>query len=210
MIAKTLKQTDLDTLDVTATGRERIAMLESRIQSATAGEALGMLDTYESLHCLVYGTLPDRRMKARIIANALDSRIKGDHNVDIYVLFRRISKELSHHNCSGELGESIRWHTTTLSSWYEEFRSGRYRDPVSPERFCASRQTLPLYDRLNRVAILLEEDLWAYETANQTAFKRRLATSHRPLAASLIGQTIDADEERALLAYISASRPYLS
>ena len=52
MIAKTLKQTDLDTLDVTATGRERIAMLESRIQSATAGEALGMLDTYESLHCL--------------------------------------------------------------------------------------------------------------------------------------------------------------
>ena len=101
------------------------------------------------------------------ILHEFNARISGDTTVDVYSLFRDISSAINRPGGRALLGKPLQWSAVMLDRWHKEFRKG------------VSDSATTLYDTLQRVSILMESDLWAFETRNEATFKETLFLNHR-------------------------------
>ena len=123
-----------------------------------------------------------------------NARISGDNTVDVYALFRDISSAINRPGGRALLGKPLQWSAVMLDRWHKEFRKG------------VSDSATTLYDTLQRVSILMESDLWAFETRNEATFKQTLFLNHRHL---LEQPSTDPKTRAAQSALLTVSMPYL-
>lgn len=143
-----------------------ISNVSKQIDSYPVGKALALIDVYDLLYRVTYQRPADRGFVNGIILKALEARIHGDKSVDEYELYRAIRSGIGRKD-KAFFNRPLQWFCLTEESWYNEAVKGYDRSRLSD------------YDILNRAAILLETDLFAFEGSNQTAFKRRLLNSTR-------------------------------
>lgn len=147
--------------------REWISGIESAIEKMSASEAISLLESYDFVQRFILNREPDMKFLFRYVDKALEANIHGDRGVDIYQLYKQISYGLS---CKEKkyFGKALDWNTLMLTKWHKEFHTGEYsgRLPISD------------YDVINRAAILLSENLYAFEP-DQTTFKKRIFNNHR-------------------------------
>lgn len=143
-----------------------ISNVRKQIDAYPIGKALALIDVYDLLYRITYQHPADRNFVNGIILKALEARIHGDKSVDEYELYRAIRSGIGRKD-KAFFGRPLQWLCLTEESWYNEAVNGYDRSRLSD------------YDILNRAAILLETDLFAFEGSNQTDFKRRLLNSTR-------------------------------
>lgn len=143
-----------------------ISNVRKQIDAYPIGKALALIDVYDLLHRVTYQRPADRSFVNGIILKAFEERIHGDRSVDEYELYRAIRSGIGRKD-KAFFGRPLQWLCLTEESWYNEAVKGYDRSRLSD------------YDILNRAAILLETDLFAFEGSNQTAFKHRLINSTR-------------------------------
>lgn len=141
-----------------------ISNVRKQIDVYPIGKALALIDVYDLLHRVTYLRPADRGFINGIILKALEARIHGDRSVDEYVLYRAIRSGIGRKD-KAFFDRPLQWLCLTEESWYNEASKGYGRSRLSD------------YDILNRAAILLEIDLFAFEGTNQPVFKRRLLNS---------------------------------
>lgn len=133
-----------------------------RIPSMTAGDALTVMASFDAIHRLVFHAPADREFVSRYVLNAFDAFMAGDRSVDEYRLYRAVNAEIEQCNMRFS-GEPLDWTCRALEGWWRNFRNG-------------TAEELPDYDRIQQAALLLSEDLWAFEPDPQT-FKKQLMGS---------------------------------
>lgn len=143
-----------------------ISNVRKQIDFYPVGKALVLIDVYDLLHRVTYQRPADRSFVNGVILKAFEAKIHGDRSVDEYVLYRAIRSGIDRKD-KAFFGRPLQWLCLTEESWYNEAVKGYDRSRLSD------------YDILNRAAILLETDLFAFEGSNQTVFKRRLLNSLR-------------------------------
>ena len=126
-----------------------------------------------------------------------NARIGGDNTVDVYALFRDISSAINRPGGRALLGKPLQWSAVMLDRWHKEFRKG------------VSDSATSLYDTLQRVSILMESDLWAFETRNESAFKETLFLNHRKYLDSMLPPKHN-ELTKALQSFLLSSAPYLT
>ncbi|MBD5281030.1 MAG: hypothetical protein HDS35_10900 [Bacteroides sp.] len=166
--------------------KDWLKAVRKQIDTMSVGDALKLLDTYDSVHRVAYGTPADPTFLNRYTMAAFESRIRGNKEVDPYILYRQINAGIARRDPL-YLGRPLQWSTTVLDRWYKElsggystFSGGHNRRGKGGDKSADS-----LYDRLQKASILMETDLWAYEGANQKAFKQQLYDKYRTLSYSL-------------------------
>ena len=162
--------------------KDWLRAVRKQIDTMPVGDALKLLGTYDSVHRVAYGTPADPTFLNRYTIAAFESRIRGNKEVDPYVLYRQINAGIARRDPL-YLGRPLQWSTTILDRWYKEL-SGSYSNPsggINNRSKGGDKPTDSLYDRLQKASILMETDLWAYEGANQKAFKQHLFATIRPL-----------------------------
>ena len=137
-----------------------------RLDSLTAGDALTAVDCLDAVHRVAYGRTANPDWVGKYIHNAFEAHIRGDKTVDRYLLLRMVSRELRRRNRSF-VGRPLQWRSTCIDRWHKEFLYG------------TSTARMERYDRIERVGILLDSDLWVFETKNEERYKRRLFDNHR-------------------------------
>lgn len=148
--------------------RDWVARAEENMEHFTPGEALAIAGgVFDIVHRIAYSKPADRNFIDRYVLKALEASICGDRSVDEYELFRAISAALSRHDKT-YFDKPLHWHSLTLDRWYKQFQYGACLDNLSE------------YDLVQRVSILLSEDLFAYEGENQENFKRSLYANYGP------------------------------
>ena len=172
-----------------------ISNVRKQIDAYPIGKALALIDVYDLLHRVTYRRPADRGFVNGIILKAFEARIHGDTTVDEYVLYRAIRSGINRKD-KAFFGRPLQWLCLTEESWYNEAIKGYDRSRLSD------------YDILNRAAILLETDLFAFEGSNQTAFKRRLLNSTRHYLDNYTAP--DPKTHLALNRYLSTSANFLS
>lgn len=172
-----------------------ISNVRKQIDSYPVGKALALIDVYDLLHRVTYQRPADIGFVNDIILKALEAKIHGDRSVDEYVLYRAILSGIDRKD-KAFFGRPLQWLCLTEESWYNEAVKGYGRSRLSD------------YDILNRAAILLETDLFAFEGSNQTAFKRRLLNSTRHYLDNYTAT--DPKTHLALNRYLSTSVNFLS
>ena len=180
-----------------------------QIDTMSVGDALKLLGTYDSVHRVAYGIPADPTFLNKHTMAAFESRIRGNKEVDPYILYRQINAGIARRDPL-YLGRPLQWSTTILDRWYKElsgsystFSCGQNRSGKESDKAADS-----LYDRLQKASILMETDLWAYEGANQKAFKQHLFATIRPLFYKV--EQLDSQALSALTAFLRSSRPYMS
>ena len=173
-----------------------------QIDTMSVGDALKLLGTYDSVHRVAYGTSADPTFLNKYTMAAFESRIRGNKEVDPYILYRQINAGIARRDPL-YLGRPLQWSTTILDRWYKEL-SGGYGN-FSHE---ATNPADALYDRLQKAAILMETDLWAYEGTNQKAFKQQLFKEFSTIFYSL--SDCDIATLRTLKTFLASSRRYIS
>lgn len=143
-----------------------ISNVRKQIDSYPVGKALALIEVYDLLHRVTYRRPADRGFVNGVILKAFEAKIHGDRSVDEYVLYRAIRSGIGRKD-KAFFDRPLQWLCLTEESWYNEATKGYDRSRLSD------------YDILNRAAILLETDLFAFEGSNQTAFKHRLLNSTR-------------------------------
>ena len=127
-----------------------------------------------------------------------NARMGGDNTVDVYALFRDISAGINRPGGRALFGKPLQWSAVMLDRWHKEFRKG------------VSDSATSLYDTLQRVSILMESDLWAFETRNESAFKETLFENHRHLLDNYQLSIINSQFLSALQSFLLSSAPYLT
>lgn len=156
----------LDSVRRAAKGWIKYVRLE--IASMPPGDALEVIHIFDAVHRVAYGMPADPEFINKYTLKAFDARIHGDRSVNEYTLFRQISSGIRRHD-RAYLDRPLEWHTISIERWYQEFTG-------------LSRFTRTIvYDTIQKVNMLIESDLWAYETQNQLAFKRQLFNHYRDL-----------------------------
>lgn len=155
---------------VRTVAKEWVKEIRLRIASMSDSDALEVIHTFDLVHRIAYGKAADVNFINKYTLKAFEARIHGDQAVNEYTLFRQIAVGLNRRD-PAYLDRPLEWYTLSLDRWYKEF-SDSERPPQ-----------LPIYDTIQQVNILLESDLWAYETRNQSIFKRQLFNRHRYLLA---------------------------
>ncbi len=152
--------------------RARLAtrLIEEHIPMMPPGDALLVVPAHDLAHRIAYGTPADTAISTRCLLRAFDAMIHGDKSVDEYVVYDAIDRSISHPDCDPAiLDRPFQWRSIALDRWYRQFKTGQAKD------------TPGTYDTIQRLSILLESDLWAYETVNETTYKQSLVNSHRHL-----------------------------
>ena len=180
--------------------KDWLKAVRKQIDIMPVGDALKLLGTYDSVHRVAYGTPADPTFLNRYTMAAFESRIRGNKEVDPYILYRQINAGIARRDPL-YLGRPLQWSTTILDRWYKEL-SGSYanqsgginnrsKGSTNLNEGCrsfnggSSNASDTLYDRLQKASILMETDLWVYEGANQKAFKQQLYDKYRTLSYSL-------------------------
>ena len=166
--------------------KDWLKAVRKQMETMPVGEALKLLGTYDSVHRVAYGIPADPTFLNRYTMAAFESRIRGNKEVDPYILYRQINAGIARRDPL-YLGRPLQWSTTVLDRWYKElsggystFSGGQNRSGKGGDNSADS-----LYDRLQKASILMETDLWAYEGANQKAFKQQLYDKCQTLSYSL-------------------------
>ncbi|MDE5673997.1 MAG: hypothetical protein K2I16_10000 [Muribaculaceae bacterium] len=132
------------------------------------------------------------------IISAFNARIAGDRSIDDYALFRDISSGINRPGGKPLFGRPLQWCAMMLDRWHKEFKTGR------------GDKELPVYDTLQRVSILMDSDLWAFETRNEARFKQLLFDNHRHLLNNYQLSIINYQLLSALHSFLIVSTPYLT
>ncbi len=201
--------------------KDWLKSVRKQIDSLTPGEALSLLSTYDMAHRALYGIPADPDFLNKYTMAAFEARIRGNKEVDPYILYRRINAGLSRRDPL-YFGRPLQWSTTILDRWYKDLTSythasSRIASPSAsrivsssstPKAYPSANNADSLYDLLSKASILMETDLWVYEGASQKAFKQRLFTSLRPSLYAL-PSSLDPLTRKALKTFLSSSRRYL-
>lgn len=147
--------------------RNWLREVDKVIDGMTPSEAFKVIPCYDAVHRIAYRTGAFSNFLNKYILQAFESMIRGDKTVDRYDMFRQISAGIKRGD-KAYFGRPLQWQSLTLEKWYRQFRSGTGLEDLS-ER-----------DIAERVSILLETDLWAFDPRNQSAFKHHLLTTYRP------------------------------
>ena len=150
--------------------KDWLKSVRKHIDTLSVADALKLLGTYDSVHLVAYGTPADPAFLNKYTMAAFESRIRGNKEVDPYILYRQINAGIARRDPL-YLGRPLQWSTTMLDRWYKEL-SGSYTDQ-------GRGASKTLYDIFQKTLILMETDLWAYEGANHKAFKQQLSMTIR-------------------------------
>lgn len=140
-------------------------------------EHLRLHNTCDMIYRIVWKAAPDSSVALRVINEALDAHIHGDRENDIYILYRLISNGLEFQP-KVYAGKPLDWKSIMLESWYEELKTGSYRNPKSIMKSCNGSSRISDCDIINRVSILMDTDLRVF-TSDQGSFKKRLFDNHK-------------------------------
>lgn len=181
-------------------GKKLVKNLDAAFKESSPAYCLSAYDTYDWAYRISYDTPPFADFTSGIVSRALDACILGDKEIDIYELYRLIDLGLMF-NPELYKGKPLRWKTLMLSSWYDEFQTGKCSD---------SREYKDLSDKdlLNRVSILLNADLCAVQPDSKT-FKASLFNSNIHYVDNLMTgvNNYDVDTLMALYNFVNASWP---
>lgn len=181
--------------DIRRSAKQWLKEVDERLGTLSPAEALKAIACYDIIHRIGYGTPAYPETISKTVLRAFEAFIHGDKSIDEYELFRYISAGLGRRE-KVYFGRMLEWHSMCLDRWHRQFRYGTCLDKISE------------YDRLQRVSILLESNLSAFEAHNEAAFKQRLLNAHKHYLDT-------AAEEASPLAialanFQSASRKYLA
>lgn len=143
-----------------------VKAVKGRLKFYSAGDALKLMDAYDLLHRIACNEPADKESINKIIFKAFDALIRGDMDVDQYVLFKAIERRVRQRE-QAFLDKPLTWLIKCLDEWHKQAVKGF-------DRTCLSD-----YDIISRVNILLDADLFAFEGRNQQEFKQRLAEELR-------------------------------
>ena len=152
---------------------EWLANVEENITSLSAGDALTATESYDTVCSIVYGSGADHKFVSENRLKAFDARIHGDETINQYVLQQAVTREIDRHNPKF-FGYPLQWKSVRLDRWHKQFRHG----------MCLTHESD--YDILQRVSCLLSNDLWAFETRNESRFKQLLFENHRHYLDSML------------------------
>lgn len=169
--------------------------VERHLGSLTMGDSLTALDYYDLIHRIAFNAPADSGYLNRHKLNAFDSYMRGDTTVNAYTLQHTVAQEIRRRN-RAFFGQPLRWESVCLDRWHKQFPCGCSLTPLGD------------YDTLQRVTLLLSADLWAFETRNEAAYKRRLFDSHDRYLDHT--NTMDTPTLSALNRFLSAGAPYLT
>lgn len=143
-----------------------VKKLDNQLPQMPVAEAFNTLSAYDFAHRLAYRTPADRKFINGFALRAFDAMIHGDKTVDEYEMYRHIRRCVALRD-KDYLDKPLKWTCLSLEYWHKE-ASRAYE-----------HSSLTDYDIINRVTILLESDLYAYEGHNQHQFKHHLCEQHR-------------------------------
>lgn len=146
---------------VRTAARQWIALTESRLKSLSPGDALKAAGAYDLVHRIAFNRPADPGIINKYTLAAFAALLDGDKTVDEYILFRQINEGIKRRD-PAYAGKPVQWHSISLARWHADFAGGRRSSGLSD------------YDTMQRVDILLQSDLWAFETTDETAYKQRL------------------------------------
>ena len=152
---------------------EWLANVEENITSLSAGDALSVTESYDTVCGLVYGSGADHKFVSENRLKAFEARIHGDETINQYELQQAVTREIDRHNPKF-FGYPLQWKSVRLDRWHKQFRHG----------MCLTHESD--YDILQRVSCLLSNDLWAFETRNESRFKQLLFENHRHYLDSML------------------------
>ncbi len=142
--------------------------VESTIDSLPPAEQLRALMKFDAVHRIAFRKKASDSFIGKHLLSIFDARIHMDRSIDDHLLFRMITDAVENRRDKAFFDKPLMWQSLTLEKWYRQFRSGTGLEDLS-ER-----------DIAERVSILLETDLWAFDPRNQSAFKHHLLTTYRP------------------------------
>lgn len=176
---------------VRESAREWIEKVETSIDAFTPGDALALTGPFDMIHRIAFGRPARAPFLDRYRLAAFEARIRGDKTVCPYTLHRIISAEIKRGNPL-YLGRPLDWKSDLLRRWHTLHRFGPSLTPTpmrqQPHPSDESRMQTAANaddDTRQRVAILLESDLYAFEASNEPAYKLRLFAAHRHLLPTL-------------------------
>ena len=187
--------------------KDWLKAVRKQIDTMSVGDALKLLGTYDSVHRVAYGTPADPTFLNRYTMAAFESRIRGNKEVDPYILYRQINAGIARRDPL-YLGRPLQWSTTVLDRWYKDI-TGANTGTSSCGTTTVSREVegATLYDHLQKAAILMETDLWAYEGANQKVFKQQLYDKYRTLF--YIFSENDSETRTSIRQFLVSSRHFV-
>ena len=176
---------------------EWLAKVEENITLLSAGDALSVTESYDTVCGLAYGSGADHKFVSENRLKAFEARIHGDETINQYELQQAVTREIDRHNPKF-FGYPLQWKSVRLDRWHKQFRHG----------MCLTHESD--YDILQRVSCLLSNDLWAFETRNEARFKQLLFDNHRHLLDNYQLSIINYQFLSALQSFLFASIPYLT
>lgn len=161
----------------------------------TPADSLPVLQGYDMIHRIARGRCADEKYLNRGFLTVFDAMAHGDTTVDQYRLFRVVSDSLNRRRDRAYFGRPLEWYSGCLDRWHKETLRREY--PTE----------LPVYDTIRRSAILVSEDLWAYEAGNEERFKQQVVEHCRPHIEHC--DTMDARTLMASRSFVLSSVKYL-
>lgn len=148
--------------------RRWLREVDTVIDSMTASAAFKVTSCYDLIHRIAYHTPAFTDFLNKYTLKAFESMIRGDEAVNRYDMFRRIAAGIDRGD-KAYFGRPLQWQSLCLERWYKQFSTDTGLEGLSD------------YDIAQRVNILLETDLWAFDPRNQSAFKHHLLNTYHPL-----------------------------
>lgn len=172
-----------------------VEAVKNRLLTMSPSDAVCVIDTYEIMYRIVNRTSVKPVEIDNVKLAAFDAMIRGDKNVDEYIMFRLIRNAISHRE-KAFLDKPLTWSCIKEEQWHKEAKAGFVQTELSD------------YDILNRTSILLESDLYAFEGRQQMDFKRQLFNCTRHYLDNY--DATDSKTQFAVEQYLYASDKFLT
>lgn len=145
---------------------EWVTTVKSRLMTMALSDAIMIVDSYEIMFRIANRTSATPAETNSVKLACFEAMISGDKTVDEYILFRLIRRAIRQRE-KAFLGRPLSWTCLKESQWHKEAKAG------------FEQTNLHDYDIINRVSILLESDLLAFEGNRQQQFKKHLFDRYR-------------------------------
>ncbi|MDE5796023.1 MAG: hypothetical protein K2H75_02830, partial [Muribaculaceae bacterium] len=187
--------------------KDWVQAIRQRIDNIPVAAALTIINIFDPVHRIAYGTPADSAFINRHTLGAFNSLTCPDQptpgdkpasateTVNPYTLFWQIKLGLNRKD-RAYFFRPLQWYTSSLDRWYNDFSTPSASPSLTP------------YDTIQRISILLQTDLRPYNLPDQDTFKQRLFNTHRPLLDNL--STYDLPTLKALYNLLPSSQLYLS
>ncbi len=172
-----------------------IGRVEDNIPALSAGDSLTIIGVYDLVHRIAFNRAANGNYLNKYKLNAFDAYLRGDKTVNQYALQQVVSLEIRRGN-KVFMDKPLQWECRCLDRWHKQFRLGKSLDQISD------------YDTIQRVKSLLDSDLWAFETRNESSFKQKLFDNHRHYFDET--ERLDITALTALDSFLCSSARYLT